>query len=260
MNYEQDLEALIQAVGRPCSLALTTPLRERPPLGGSRLLGGSARMLPWEDWPRSEGEPMTCILQVRIDELPFVPEILEPSAWLAMYADVNGDYMSEAGWEIREYPSLEGLVERKAPALQERAAPWRPLHITWRPYQDILSPSSGATALLGPQWAPVWDALPWYRRHQRPRLHRLDPLKYGRRGDLLPYSYHAPRTKIGGFPTLKQHEFENGPSHPAHFLLQIFHDVDFGQPSGQRYDLCDCAITYIGIDDEGEWRVDTQTS
>ena len=252
LHPHEQTDILVCEAGRPCSLALTTPIKEPiPHLKTSRFLGVSALMLPHELWPMSGSEPMTCILNICIAELPFVPDILEESAWLVLYTDVNGGYFDEDGWVIREYPTKEGLIERKAPAIQEKADGWTPLHITWRAYQDMLHPRSDVSDVLGVWWKSAWKSLRIRDSHPAPKTSSAE---YGYDGHLFPCQRNAPRTKIGGFPTYKQFETKNGPSHPAHFLLQIFHDHSVG------YDLCDCAITYVGIDDNCNWIVETLTS
>ena len=164
---------------------------------------------------------------------------------------MRGGYFDASGWVIREYPSLEGLVEREAPALQDRATRWTPLQVTWALFQDIPDAYSDVSVLGDLETA-------WRENRDQIRLYpiRRDRSKYGREAHLLPWERHARRTKIGGFPTLGNAQDEDSPAHPRRFLLQIFHDIT---RRDRRYDLCDGAVTYVGLDDDCNWTVWTDT-
>jgi len=74
--------------------------------------GGEGVSLPSEELPTYNGEKMFPLLQVRIDELPVVPEALKDTAMLIVFMNretlpydaVNGD-----GFLVREYKTLDGL-------------------------------------------------------------------------------------------------------------------------------------------------------
>ena len=253
----EDVYAFVQATGRPSSIALTKPLSETDAQISSRLLG-PAFMLPTESWPTRNGKALTCILQVRTDELPVVPEALKGIAFLSLFTDVEGGFVSSSGWVIRHYASLQQLAPREPQHQPPKAKRWTPLHIEWVEHLDVLHPwSEVAEEVLPASWLPVYDKMTSVPYDSIPRSFRVQkklPTTGGGEAALHP-QYHARRTKIGGFPTYKQ--WEKGHSHPKQFVFQIFYDLGYRRDG---YDLSDCAITYVGLDADGTWCVETQSS
>lgn len=243
MDYSAQMERMeefVAATGRVCSVAHHTDLTPDTPALTSRLLGDGI-LRDGEAWPRRDGRCLTPVLQVRTDELHAVPEPLAGAAWFSVWMDVDafdlGQLKQGDGWRLVTYPSLDGLVARQSPAPAERPEEqdWRAFAISWERHVDILDQRSEAVAALPPEWRHVVEETSWGAYTHKPRG----------QGDRT-----SRRTKIGGFPTYKQ--WEDGPSHPAHFLFQIAPDL-------HGYDLCDMAYSYVGLID-GEWVLETQTS
>ena len=235
------MEAFAKATGRPSSAALLELCDEKSL--SSNLLG-QAYMNPEDEWPTHQGRPLTALLNVRIDELPYVPLVLKDMAYFTVFLDVDGLVVGEVpfdrGWTLRSYSSLEGLIPKKPPSIQERAKNWAARSIVWCEHLDVLHVHSEIEEgdLFGREWADI-------REHVD-----IDTYECG----VGSVSRNILTTKLGGFPSYKQ--YEQGPSHPDHFLFQIcFHR----EGKETDYDLCDLAITYVGFID-GQWKLDTQTN
>ena len=65
---------------------------------------------PNEEWPASDGDPLWPLLQLVVDELPFVPARLEGVAMLQIFVPEDYALHSPNPLEVRAYPSLDGLV------------------------------------------------------------------------------------------------------------------------------------------------------
>lgn len=233
------LEALGERIGRPCNVAALEPWDPGAPTPSSRLLG-EALMPLGEPWPRHEGVALTCLLQVRVDELPVVPDWLEGRAWMSLFS--TPDILHE-GWCLRFYDDLQGMVWRAAPEAveSERLSRWQSRRVRWRRHVDLPSLHSDVLeGLLTDEERALWrgeDGLE--------TAYRFSP----------PTERCVRATKVGGFPTIKQGEQAGGPSHPDHFDFQLMYD----RAQGNRFDLCDCAFTFVGRVD-GAWLVESQTS
>lgn len=142
--------------------------------------GGRFLALPNESWPTSNHGPMLPLLQVRTDELPFVPAQLDGIALFTVFIDrkelpvdaaKNGDH-----WAIRTYTTLDGLEPLASP----EDSLVRPFPIKWSLVDDE-----------GPQWDDAWGL------HDLDAFNALDDcidLFYDRNHQ---HSY----TKIGGWPS-----------------------------------------------------------
>lgn len=74
--------------------------------------GGQGVALPGEELPTYKGDKMFPLLQVRIDELPVIPEILKDTAMLVVFMNKETlpyDSMNGDGFLVREHKTLEGL-------------------------------------------------------------------------------------------------------------------------------------------------------
>lgn len=81
-----------------------------------------------------EGKQMFPLLQIRVNELPFVPEQLKHVAVLVLYMNLQRypfGLPHGQGWLIREYPSVEGLSE-----IQNVLSPDLSYPIQWRKVQE----------------------------------------------------------------------------------------------------------------------------
>ena len=239
-----EMERFVEEEGKPCSVACLGPVENDSVFLTSRLLA-PAVMMPEEDWPQRDGRCLTPILNLRFDEIPFVPEELRGFAWATFYLDVEKmatkEKLESGSWAFRTYPELRGLVRRECPQPSEKSLKWTPRDITWEKRVDVLDilcdvPDS---VLFQPRWHRVREQIP-------DSLFAWLPRGGGRRNHQM--------TKLGGFPSSKQ--WNVGPSDPRHFVFQIFYDHS---KEREPFDLCDCAVSYVGRVD-GDWVLDTQTS
>ena len=239
---EKMMTEFVTEQGRPSSVATITNFEGEQSLFQSRLLG-EAMMKEGESWPQREGRYFTPILNLHLSELPHLPRPLQGFAWLSLYIDVDslvvGEYPRGENWELRLYKDLQGLAARSTPAPQERAESWTPRRLNWSSHQDVLSWYSEIQDedLFPPPWEHIRTELPEHI------------YEWGPDGP-----YHLSQTKVGGWPSFKQ--YEEGASHPEHFVLQVCADYSPDRPG---YDLCDNAITYLGFQN-GTWRLETQTN
>ncbi|WP_083939289.1 DUF1963 domain-containing protein [Deinococcus apachensis] len=141
-----------------------------------------------EEWPRdSEGRGMQFIAQLNLTEAPFVPEVLRDIALLTIFV---GEECIERGfnpgsWELRAYPSLDGLSRVTAPP-----RPWRWLkgfECRWQQTEDY--PSYDDDLLKLPDGYRLEDDLP-------EEMHGLN----------------VHRSKVGGFASTIQYEVQFVPA------------------------------------------------
>lgn len=247
MNEEarQHLERMEQFIadeGRRCSVAQFEPVKDETWMLTSRFLA-PALMRPEEEWPRRDGRCLTAVLNIRFDEVPFVPGPFRDLAWATLYLDVENiachEKLGNGNWDFRTYKDLCGLVERSSPEPSEKEQKWTSHDITWVEKVDVLDLLDEVPdeELFQPPWQTVRRDIPSYVFQWMPRGGGLRNQRC---------------TKLGGFPTRKQ--WNVGPSDPRNFLLQIT-----SERAVTSYDLCDCAISYLGEVD-GELVLDTQTS
>jgi len=74
--------------------------------------GGQGVGIEGETLPKYNGKDMFCLLQVKIDELPFIPSELGETKFLVVFFNRDAipfDKPHGDGWLLREYKSLDGL-------------------------------------------------------------------------------------------------------------------------------------------------------
>ena len=180
--------------------------------------------MPGESLPIYNGRQMFPLLQVKIEELPFVPARLEDTKFLTVFFnrdELPFDNPHGEGWEIREYTSLDGLVElpdsTEAPMVKD-------FPIQWSLIDDD-----------APDWENAWEMVDLTPINDADDERFFD--EYNR------YSC----TKFGGFPCCIQHGHElDG------FIFQI------GSEEKPGWMWADNGIAYFNKDDEGTWKWNTQ--
>ncbi|TDB27037.1 DUF1963 domain-containing protein [Stenotrophomonas sp. ATCM1_4] len=138
--------------------------------------------LPGETVPQWQGEPMFPLLQVRVSELPVVPEALAGIALLVLFLNRHEypfDRPHGEGWLIREYTRLEGLVP-----LQADTGPFRPFPIAWNRIDDD-----------APGWEDAWELVDLGPVNDDEAASNAFFNAFSRYGG----------TKFGGYPTEIQH-------------------------------------------------------
>jgi hypothetical protein len=134
----------LRALRRPASVATIGGFRpSEDPLKSWIIRGVS---LPKESLPLWHGVEMFPLLQVRIDELPVVPQPLHHVAMLVVYMNRSTIPFNKPhgdGWLIREYATLDGLVPLPAVDM-----PYRPFPISWRKVEDDMPGWEDASELM----------------------------------------------------------------------------------------------------------------
>jgi hypothetical protein len=221
-DAKQTLEKL-KHFQRPASIATLGWFR--PPEDPITSWFGRGVGLPTEETPMWQGNPLFPLLQIRMSELPYVPEALQSLELLVLFFPMGGrnypfDKPHGEGWLIREYQSLEGLVP-----LPEIPAPYNPLPIRWSRVEDDT-----------PGWEDAWDLLD------------LSAVNDDDEASQLFYDFSTyPQTKLGSYPFEVQHGvgLEN-------FVFQV------GSEEKARWQWVDRGIAYFFRTPEGEWRWDCQ--
>lgn len=151
-----------------------------------------------DDWPEFAGEWAVPLLQVRCDELPYVPDQLKDVALLNIFIcaqEPPTDLPAPNGknWLIRTYPHIEGLVSLDSPL---DALPVHTVPVRWT-----------RSDKEAPGWEDAWSV--------------ADLSEFNRLPDAVDlfferYATH-PFTKVGGWPSYIRGT--NGES--ERFVLQI---------------------------------------
>lgn len=129
---------------RPASVAQVGGFRPTTDPITSWFLKGVA--LPGEALPAWKGLPMFPLLQIRVDELPVIPDQLKDIALLVLYHNMESypfDKPHGEGWLIREYTTLEGL--ELLPAID---TPYHAFQVRWLHINDD-----------APGWEDAWDVV-----------------------------------------------------------------------------------------------------
>lgn len=130
-----ELEQLRKQLRRPASRMILGGFRPSAALSVSWF--GRVRLARQDEhWPMHAGEPMVPLCQINCRELPYLPSVLEDVALLTVFisgVELPLDSPNGDGWELRAYPSTEGLVELAAPNVEEVI---RPLPVRWELIED----------------------------------------------------------------------------------------------------------------------------
>lgn len=175
---------------------------------------------PGEGLPLWEGEAMFPLLQVRVDELPFVPMQLRGIALFVLFHNVKQhpfDLPHGQGWLIREYQTLDGLVP-----LPQAAHTYRPFPIRWSHVDDD-----------APGWEDAWGLVDLSAVNEDEAASDAFFEKFNR--------YHC--TKVGGYPNEIQHGVG-----VDDFVFQVGSEEKVG------WMWADNGIGYFFRSMQGEWR------
>ncbi|WP_130730214.1 DUF1963 domain-containing protein [Komagataeibacter xylinus] len=176
---------------------------------------------PGENLPQWNGRPMIPILQIRIDELPYVPEQLAHLALIVVFFDMEDlpfDKPHGEGWVIREYTSTDGLVP-----LPEATHDFKPFPIRWTRVEDDAPYREGACAL------PI-------------DMGALDDDEAAEKAFYDDFQRYD-QTKVGGYPTEVQSDVG-----VEDFVFQI------GSEEKVHLIWVDAGIAYFFRTPDGAWR------
>lgn len=207
---------------RPASVAQVGGFRPPEDPTTSWFLKGVSRAD--EGLPTWKGKPMFPLLQIRVDELPIIPDQLKGIALLVLFHNVEQHPFDEPhgeGWLIREYASLEGLQP-----LPELDTPYRPFPVHWLSVIDD-----------APGWEDAWDIIDLSCVNDDEQA-----------SDSFFEDFNRYRgTKVGGFPTEIQHGVGI-----EEFVFQV------GSEEKVNWMWADNGIGYFHRSSEGEWRFSCQ--
>jgi len=157
--------------------------------------GGPFIGLPGEELPRYQNTFMFPLLQIRVDELPYIPTILQDAAFLIVFINGNKIPFSEPhgnGWFIREYKKIDNLQVMET-SLKNNIV--KSFQITWGlavndtpGYEDLLNIVNQSKINIS-----------------------TDQIE-----DFLSLNPGYSNTKVGGYPFVIQNEIAD-----SNFLLQI---------------------------------------
>ncbi len=169
-------------LARPAAIAEVGGFR--PPEDPCSSWFGRAVSLPGEGYPTWDGEQMAPLLQIRVSELPFVPEQLKSTALLALFINTRLFPFEEPhgeGWLIREYESVDELMALPTP---RRGWHVRPFPIRWSQVDDD-----------HPGWEDCWS------------LVDLEEVSQDKEASDEFFDRFAtyPSTKVWGYPSEIQH-------------------------------------------------------
>ncbi len=189
--------------------------------------GGRGVGLAGEELPLYKGKEMFPLMQVRIDELPYIPAALERTKFLVVFFnrdEIPFDQENGNGWLIREYESVEDLMplpaSTEAPVVKDFPIKWS------------LSDTEG------PGWEDAWGVTD------------LTPINESEEASDLffdRFSNHS-GTKLGGWPSDIQH----GLGGDGEFIFQI------GSEEKPRWMWADNGIGYFLKETNGEWSFQCQ--
>lgn len=175
---------------------------------------------PGEGLPMWDGAPMFPLLQIRVDELPYVPKQLEHLTLIVLFQNLKHhpyDLPYGEGWLIREYETLDGLAP-----LPSTEHPYRPFPIRWSRVDDD-----------SPGWEDAWSLVDLSAVNEDP----LASDAFFRDFKV----YHA--TKVGGYPREIQHGVGLDD-----FVFQVGSEEKVG------WMWADNGIGYFFRSPSGEWR------
>lgn len=205
----------------------------RPPESPASSWFGRVRLaLPGEVWPRTTGVPMHALCQINLTELPFRPPRLDDLDLIAVFvgpAELPVDEPNGTHWCLRAYPRLSELVPLEPIKTDSRIVPYpmRPVVIE----EDY------------PCWEDLAAEVP---AEVRDSYHDLFP--------------NVPGFKLGGWPTLVQHEIEWPRGDETHFTSEYVFQIDTTEKGNWMWG--DNGVGYFGRGNtrghESEWSLDWQ--
>lgn len=190
---------------------------------------GKAVSLKNEELPKYRGKEMFPLLQINIDELPFVPERLRETKLLTVFFnrdEIPFDKPNGEGWLIREYNSLENLIPLPKPDLSRIL---RPFPIRWKFVEDD-----------APGWCTASELVDMKIINKDAEAEKVFWSDFNR--------FYSASTKVWGFPDEVQNEVENWES----YIFQIGSEEKVG------WQWIDRGTAYFFKDSKGEWFWDCQ--
>jgi len=151
-------------MGRPASLVQVGGFR--PALDPfATHFGLKPLALSSENWPTAEGRLMLFVCQLNLTAAPAVPPLLAGVKLITFFVNADASFGDENGanWQLRAYPSIEGLAPLAAPV--GTPAVKKGFECRWEQCNDTSRNNAARTKIGGfpteIQSEPWWD----YRDH-----------------------------------------------------------------------------------------------
>lgn len=222
---EQNLEwalAKIDALRRPASVAKIggfKPLEQVP----TSYFGGNFVGLSNEEWPQYRNRKMLPLMQVRTDELLYLPDELSNIALFTVFIDSElppAEASNGNGWLIRKYSSLVGLRPYSNPLVSSI----KTFPIRWLQEDSDI-----------PAWEDIWEI-----------VREVDPKKIESLLDLYHSRYRTQAgTKVGGWPSYVQGAIDE----EGKFVFQIN-----SEPKAE-WQWADNGTGYFYVDKTHNWKL-----
>lgn len=188
--------------------------------------GGQGVGLNGESLPTYNGKDMFVLLQVKIDELPYIPIELKDTKFFIVFfnrEEIPFDKPHNDGWVIREYTSLDNLV--LLPKSNEPEV-IKDFPIKWSIVNDD-----------APGWETAWELID---------LKTINETKGADEKFFDEYNRYS-ETKIGGYPYEIQHNHKlDG------YVFQI------GSEEKPGWMWADSGVAYFNKNKAGQWEFDCQ--
>ena len=224
-HTSEELEKYFNSKSWKTSVAKIGGERPSLKLGKSRI-AGSFLMKKNEQWPKWEKGYLDSVLQINLDELPFVPQKIKRFKMINIFIDLNhflDDPELENSCQIRAYESLDDLELRESPNKSEL----KTFEIKWQLAKDNPSRETSIWEIGGPEE---------YVRNKE----EFNKVDFSKKNHEL--------TKVGGWPSIIQHELEMS---YEDFVIQI------GSEDKAKLNWVDGGNMYIGYNGK-EWLFECQ--
>jgi len=211
---KEELNKHLNSLSSEASIAQIRGERPMNNFAKSRI-AGSFLMKKDESWPSWEKGYLDPILQINVDELPYIPEKLKKFKLITIFIAID-DFLDDSALnkscQVRTYEDFENL-ELKASPIDAKI---KTFEIDWRLKKD----------------APAFETFMWQIGGPEEYARNKEQIKE------IDFDENMHRnTKVGGWPTIIQHELEMDYSD---FVIQI------GSEEKVRLNWIDGGSIYVG--------------
>ncbi|MHC5082636.1 MAG: DUF1963 domain-containing protein [Planctomycetota bacterium] len=185
---------------------------------------------PGQTWPEHKGKPLCPLIQINLNEVPLKPSRLNNFELITVFMDKDIPFDTPNGqrWLVRAYESLDGLVSLEKPAGE---FPIKAFPIRWEKGESEGPGFEDLSEIIDSEIVKDFNV-----------LEGDDDLYYSR-------YQNTERTKLGGWPSLVQHELK---MEIDDFMFQV------GSEEKGHWNWIDSGTGYFGLDSSGHWKFECQ--